>query len=124
MPNRDQFPTIFAQLRAIMRPYEPGMRLPVDTSLGYSLDAPPSPSQPEGIFFGGVAIRKNYVSFYLMPVYTCPPLLESLSERLRKRMQGKACFNFTEVLDDAIVEELARLTRQGHESYREASWLP
>ncbi len=46
-----------------------------------------------------------------MPVYMYPDLLEGISPELKKRMQGKSCFNF-KTLDDAQVEELARLTEQ------------
>jgi hypothetical protein len=36
--------------------------------------------------------------------------LEGISEELRRRMQGKSCFNFTAV-DETLFEELADLTR-------------
>jgi hypothetical protein len=47
-----------------------------------------------------------------MPVYMYPDLLDEISLELKKRMQGKSCFNF-KAIDDAQVEELARLTAQG-----------
>ena len=37
---------------------------------------------------------------FLMPVYVNPSLLETMSSALRKRMQGKACFNFTVIEAD------------------------
>jgi hypothetical protein len=40
-----------------------------------------------------VQIKKNYVIYHLMPVYLNPGLLEGMSPGLRKRMQGKSCFN-------------------------------
>jgi hypothetical protein len=46
-----------------------------------------------------------------MPVYAWPDLLEDASPELRKRMQGKSCFNFTTV-DEALLAELAELTRR------------
>jgi pyruvate dehydrogenase complex dehydrogenase (E1) component len=49
-----------------------------------------------------------------MPVYMYPDLLEGLSESLKKRMQGKACFNF-KTIDPALLEELAALTQKGYE---------
>jgi hypothetical protein len=69
------------------------------------------------MFFGAVQIKKNYVSFYLMPVYVFPELLKSISPALKKRMQGKSCFNFT-AIDDAMVDELGELTKQGFERYQ------
>jgi hypothetical protein len=43
--------------------------------------------------FGGVEIKKAYVSVHLMPVYLHPRLLKDVSTDLKKRMQGKSCFN-------------------------------
>ncbi len=44
-----------------------------------------------------------------MPVYVNPALLEAISPELRKRMQGKSCFNF-KTIDMQLFEELAALT--------------
>ena len=64
------------------------------------------------LFVAAVQIGKRYVSFHLMPVYTCPDLVDGLSPTLRKRMQGQACFNFT-TIGPAHVKELAALTKKG-----------
>lgn len=69
------------------------------------------------LFFGAVQIRKSYVSYHLMPVYVFPDLLKSVSPELRKRMQGKSCFNFKSV-DPDLLDELAKLTAAGFERYR------
>ena len=37
-------------------------------------------------------------------------------------MQGKACFNFS-VVDRALIDELARVTRRGYEGWRELGWV-
>lgn len=63
-------------------------------------------------FFGSVEIKKTYVSAHLLPVYLHPELLDGISDALRKRMQGKACFNFTAV-DSLLIEELATLVDAG-----------
>jgi hypothetical protein len=47
-----------------------------------------------------------------------PDLLDGLSEGLKKRMQGKSCFNFTTV-DESYIAELAQLTKAGIERYRQ-----
>lgn len=62
--------------------------------------------------FGGVEIRKAYVSAHLMPVYIHPTLLEDVSVDLRKRMQGKSCFNFRKP-DKRLFGELDNLIRAG-----------
>ena len=53
-----------------------------------------------------------------MPVYAYPEMRKSLSPALRKRMQGKACFNFTAV-DEELFEELRQLTAEGMEGFPE-----
>ena len=82
----------------------------------FSLDAPKKGKKT--MFFGAVQIMKRYVSFHLMPVYVHPELLEGLSDDLRRRMQGKSCFNFTHI-DEAQLAELARLTERGMAAFRE-----
>jgi hypothetical protein len=62
-------------------------------------------------FFGAVQTRKSYVSYHLMPVYENPSLLDGISDGLRKKMQGKSCFNFT-VSDPSLFEELDALTKK------------
>jgi hypothetical protein len=47
-----------------------------------------------------------------MPVYGNTALRNSLSPALRKRMQGKSCFNFTTVEPDQL-KELAAVTKKG-----------
>jgi hypothetical protein len=68
------------------------------------------------VFFAAAMLKKNYVSFYLMPIYIYPELLDSISPDLQKHMQGKSCFNFKKV-DDILFEELADLTRRGFDRY-------
>jgi hypothetical protein len=41
---------------------------------------------------------------------------------LKKRMQGKACFNFSEV-DPALFHQLAALTAAGFEGYRALKYV-
>ena len=69
-------------------------------------------------YVAGIRVGKSYVSYYLMPVYGLPELLADISPELRRRMQGKACFNFTRI-DDALFSELAALTATGIERYRD-----
>jgi len=49
-----------------------------------------------------------------MPVYGDPRLLVDMSPELRRRMQGKSCFNFTRV-DEGLLTELTDLTRRGYD---------
>lgn len=63
-------------------------------------------------WLGGVEIKKNYVSAHLVPVYAHPELLAGTGDSLRKRMQGKSCFNFKK-LDEDVLTELETLIDRG-----------
>ena len=73
-------------------------------------------------WFGGVEIKKGYVSAHLIPVYAFPELLEHISEPLRKRMQGKSCFNFKAV-DEVLFAELDALIDAGAARFKTAGKL-
>jgi hypothetical protein len=87
----------------------------------YMLLGAPHERYPDGMLFAGVKQQKRYVSFYLMPVYTEPVLADAVSPDLRRRMQGKSCFNFTRV-DEGLFDELADLTSRGREAYAAKGW--
>ena len=118
MPIQDDFPIVFEQLKSILKPYAPNLTVKTDTADTYYLDGPYSEKWRKELFFGSAQIKKNYVSFYLMPVYMYPELLNDVSPELKKRMQGKSCFNFKKV-EPALFDELAVLTRKGAEKFEE-----
>jgi hypothetical protein len=69
--------------------------------------------QPWG-YAAGIRLGKRYVSYYLMGVYGDDGLALSISPELKRRMQGKSCFNFTRI-DEALFRELETLTAQSIE---------
>jgi hypothetical protein len=117
MSPQSDFPLVFEHLKNILKPFEPKLTVTADTPGAYSLDGPYSEKWQKPLFFGAAQIKKNYVSFYLMPVYMFPDLLKDISPELKKHMQGKSCFNFKKVEPD-LFEELAELTRKGIEIFR------
>jgi hypothetical protein len=119
MAKEENFPAVFDALKAILQPYMPPLVAKADTPDNYYLEAVPSAKYPKGFGVGAVQIKKNYVSYHLTPVYMYPDLLDGLSAPLRKRMQGKGCFNFT-VPDEVLFAELAQLTARGFARFREA----
>lgn len=122
MPDTTQFPLVFMRLKSLLEPYAPALVVTADTPEVYYLNMHYAERYQKEVFFGAAQIKKNYVSYYLMPVYMFPDLLASLSPRLRKRMQGKSCFNFTAIEED-LLAELAQLTQQGAERFRQESLL-
>jgi len=63
-----------------------------------------------------VVANKNYISFYMLPIYTWPRLLDGMSPALGKRKQGASCFNFSTV-DEDLLAELAALTERSFQAY-------
>ena len=74
------------------------------------------------LFFAAAQIKKNYVSYHLMPIYVFPELITDLSPSLRQRMQGKSCFNFRSV-NPPLMLELEMLTAAGMAKYRQAGYV-
>lgn len=118
MSPQNDFSLVFEQLKNILKPYARGFRLKADTADTYYLDGPYSETLKRDLFFGSAQIKKNYVSFYLMPVYMYPELLEDVSPELKKRMQGKSCFNFKRV-EPELFQELSQLTQRGMQKFRQ-----
>jgi len=115
--NPADFEATFKTLRALLKPYERHFVVIVDKPGKYSLSTKTSKTRSgAAIWFGGAAMKKNYVSFHLIPVYAAPALLKGLSPSLLRRMQGKSCFNFT-AIDPAHVEELTALTKKGFDGF-------
>ena len=108
---------VFEELRKIMLPYARKLDCKVDRGEELSVDTRHTMDNKKPLWFGGVQIKKRYVSYHLMPVYVNPELLDRISPQLRKRMQGKSCFNFTSV-DESLFKELAELTEVGFMDYR------
>ena len=103
----------FKTLRAVLKPHARKLLVQVDKPGNYQLASRTMKDRVgRPLFVAAVQTKKNYVSFHLMPVYSAPELLESISPGLRKRMQGKSCFNF-KTIEREQVNELSALTKTG-----------
>ena len=109
--------TTFKKLKTILTQFESHLSVLHDKTDNYYLNTPTSESNKKPTFFGAVQIKKSYVAFHLMPIYYYPELLESISEELKNRMQGKSCFNFKEI-DHILFTELNSLTKIAFEKYK------
>ncbi len=114
MSERD-FAQLFARLRAMLEPYGSKMHVSADSAQWYGVDMAPEAERDPSTWFGATRLGKRYVSYYLMPIYVKPHLLDDVSPALRKRMQGKSCFNFAKV-DDPLLAELKALTKRGYDA--------
>ena len=118
MSPQADFPVVFEKLKSILKQYEKDLTVKVDAKDTYSLDGPYTEKWKKELFFGSAQIKKNYVSFYLMPVYMYPDLLKGISPELEKHRQGKSCFNFKKV-EPELLQELAALTEKGYARFQQ-----
>jgi hypothetical protein len=121
------FAQVFAALKPILDKYEKRLSVKADTAVEYTLlTKSPSPfPQHKGqpLYFGSIRIGKAYVSLHLLPLYMCPTLTKAISPALKKRMQGKACFNFKNDPEPEQIAALRQLTAAGVKMWAEKKWL-
>jgi hypothetical protein len=125
-PATSEFDAVFAALKAVFAKSARQLAVQTDEPSDYTLVTKvPSPfKQHKGhpMFFGSVRVGKAYVSLHLMPIYMCPELSKTISPELKKRMQGKACFNFKSTPSAELLSELTRLTEAALKRWREQKW--
>lgn len=103
---------VFAALRKLLESYRGSLAVQTDKPGSYHTEIPTILHRKKPLYFAGVRTGKNYVSFHLLYMYFHPTAKKALSPALKKRMQGKACFNFTTVDEDCFAE-LGRLIGDG-----------
>jgi hypothetical protein len=122
-----EFPAVFAALKPVLTKHVKRLSVKADTPTEYTLLSKiPSPfPQHKGqpLYFGSVRLGKAYVSFHLVPLYMCPELAKGVSPALKKRMHGKACFNFNSDPGPELIADLKRLTAAGLKMWAEKKWL-
>jgi hypothetical protein len=119
---KPDFVTVFTALCKLLDPFLDEIRVQTDKPGNYHTEIPTMFHRGRPLYFAGVRTGKNYVSFHLLPVYFAPELVKGMSPALKKRMQGKACFNFTAV-DETCFAELGRLTAAGLKRFKSKKFL-
>jgi hypothetical protein len=121
------FAATFAALKPVLGKYEKRLSVKSDTPTEYMVltkSASPFPQHKgEPLYFGGVRLGKAYVSFHLLALYMCPEMQKSVTPALKKRMQGKACFNFKTQPEPELMADLKRLTAEAIKLWGEKKWL-
>lgn len=120
MPN--SLDDTFLRLRRVLDRHRSKLAAVHDTGEIFHLDTKHLQENGKPLFFGAVTKKKSMVSFHLMPVYLFPELLEKISPALRRRMQGKSCFNFKAV-DEPLMKELEQVTNAGFDRYRKEGYV-
>jgi len=122
MIANNEFYEIFKLLKNILSKHEKTLVVVADKADNYYLNTAYIMKNKKPMYFGSTVIKKNYVSFYLMPVYENPSLLDGISPELKKRQQGKSCFNF-KVVDKALFKELEKITKAGVADFKKKGYL-
>jgi hypothetical protein len=113
--NGSEFEAVYRALRRILKPYDKKVQIVKDEPGDYLSQSKSVRYRGKPVMFVAIT-TKSYVAFHLFPVYMFPKLLNGVSHGLKKRMQGKACWNF-KTSDDALFEELAGLVNSSFERF-------
>jgi len=118
----DAFTETFSALRAILERRTGKLVVSEDGPTRFCLEGGLHPKHRKPMPIAWVEIGKNYVSFHHMGVYARPDLLKTVSKKLKARMQGKSCFNFTSV-DEPLFAELEELTVSAFEAFQKLPYM-
>jgi hypothetical protein len=113
----DQLQVTFAALKQIYKPFASRMNVAADTDSFYYLESKTPMFRGKPMCFGMVKMGKGRVAFHLMPLYCFPEMKKNISPELKKRMQGKQCFNFAKP-DAVLFAELSKLASEGARRFR------
>ena len=116
--EKGKFEAVFAALREVLAAYSDLLLVTVDKPGDYQISSRTLKDRTgRPLFVAAVQIKKNYVSYHLLPLYMNPALQKKVSPELKKRKQGKACFNFTEIAPEQI-RDIAGLTSECIEVFK------
>ncbi len=102
----------FKALKKIYKPFASKMNVVHDNDSQYYLESKSPMYKGRPMCFGAVRMGKGKVSFHMMALYCFPEMKKAISPELKKRMQGRQCFNFAKP-DTALFTELAKLADEG-----------
>jgi len=121
------FAAVFTALKPVLAAHANRLSVKADTPVEYTLvtkAASPFPQHKgQPLYFGSVRLGKAYVSLHLVPLYMCPALAREISPALKKRMQGKACFNFKTDPGPELLGDLSSLAEASLKQWEENKWV-
>src|SRR5271166_6718351 len=122
---------LFTRLRSILQQHAGQFCVGDDTATCYCLEASPGPAtlrawsgqvKRSKLPVAWIQFSKTNVSFHLMALDGCQPLLDGLSKELRARLHGKTCFTFRRI-DERLFLELETVTADVISASREAGFM-
>lgn len=120
------FDAAFEALKTVFTPVMTKLAVDRDSATEFGVctrkASPFKQHKGHAMFFGAVKKGKAYVSLHLFPLYMNGVLVESIKPELKKRMQGKTCFNFKTAPDAAQLRELRRLAKDGLKGFQKMGW--
>jgi hypothetical protein len=123
----NEFVAVFEALKGVLEKHSGGLAVQSDTATNYTVAgkvASPFP-QHKGrpMAFGAVLVGKAYVSYHLPALYMNPELDKAIGADLKKRMQGKACFNFKKEPEAGLLNELSAVTKVALADWQAKKWV-
>lgn len=115
--KKPEFDLAFQGLRKVLKPYDKKLRLAKDKPGDYMSESKSLRYQGKPLMFAAIT-SKSYVSLHLFPVYMFPNLLDGISPELKKRMQGKTCWNFKKP-EGALFAELGKVVDASFRRFEE-----
>ncbi len=112
--------SLFLALRKVFRAHEAALTVAKDGVGEYELTTKGTSGKPS--FFGGVRTFRSHTAFYLAPLASETEVAGTISELLKKRMEGPSTFHF-KTIEPTLIEELATLTEKALEHWRAAGKL-
>ena len=122
MADTNDFDATFLALKKVLKAYERRLVVQEDSEKNYCLVTKHIMKNKQPLWFAGVRKGKAYVSYHFIPIYACPELAKGMSPDLKKRMQGKSCFNFKKV-DARLFKELGQLTKSGLQKFSDPEFV-
>ncbi|WP_337873470.1 hypothetical protein [Ignavibacterium sp.] len=122
----DEKNQVFAQIKKLMKKYEPPLVARNDFESRYELwsekEIEIDGRKRKEIYFGGLIIQSSYVGFYFMPVYTDTSLKEIFEPELLSTLKGKSCFHIKK-LDKKLLSQIKKSLEAGFKLYKKRGWV-
>ncbi len=122
----ENLPSIFKQLKKILKQYEPPFVVRGNDDTQYHLwsmkNVVIAGRKRTETYFAGLIIQSNYVGFYYMPVYASPELKKVFKKELLSMLKGKSCFHIKK-LDKALVKQIRDALEIGYKHYKKRGWV-
>jgi len=122
----EDFPVVFQQLKNVIAVYAPPLIVKKETGKEYHLYSTKhielAGRKYDEIYFAGVIIHKQFVSFYFFPLYTHPHFFADIPTEFKKYLKGKSCFNIKK-LDLEILNQVKQLLQKGFDLYKKTKLI-